>query len=77
MAGSLLFAGYHHFVLHGPDHILEAPHGAWLPVFQVTAVLLLVLEAFGCWFTSGYCAAWTTDVRMVTERARSTHDQEK
>jgi hypothetical protein len=51
MAGSLLFAGYHHFVLHGPDHIFGAPHGAWLPVFQVTAVLLLILEAFGCWLS--------------------------
>jgi len=51
MAGSLLFAGYHHFVLHGADHILEAPQGAWRTVFQVTAVLLLVLEAFGCWLS--------------------------
>lgn len=51
MAGSLLFAGAHHFVLHGPDHVLEAPGGAWLTVFQATAVLLLVLEAFGCWLS--------------------------
>lgn len=51
MAGALLFAGYHHFVLHGPDHILEVPPGAWRTVFQVTAVLLLILEAFGCWLS--------------------------
>ena len=51
MAGSLLFAGYHHFVAWGPDHILGAPPGAWHWVFQATAVLLLVLEAFGCWLS--------------------------
>jgi len=51
MAGSLVYAGYYHFVGHSPDHILLAPPGAWLPVFQVTAVLMLISEAFGCWFS--------------------------
>jgi hypothetical protein len=49
MAGSLVDAGAHHFVMNSPDHVLQTPAGSWRPVFQITAVLMLVLEAFGCW----------------------------
>lgn len=51
MIGSFLYAGAHHFVLHTPDHILEAPHGSWLPPFQFTAVAMAVLELYGCWLS--------------------------
>jgi len=51
MIASLIFGGVHHFILHSSDHILAAPHGAWLPVFQATAVVMLMLEAFGCWLS--------------------------
>ncbi|HEV7241684.1 MAG TPA: hypothetical protein VGQ36_20800 [Thermoanaerobaculia bacterium] len=51
MAGSLVYAGAHHFVMNNPDHINQVPRGAWLPVFQVTAVVMLILEAFGCWLS--------------------------
>jgi len=49
MAGSLVYAGLYHFVLNSPDHVSRTPEGSWRPVFQITAVLMLVLEAFGCW----------------------------
>ena len=49
MAGALLFAGAHHFVLNNLDHIYQVPQGSWLPVFQITAGLMLILEAFACW----------------------------
>ncbi len=49
MAGALAYAGALHFVLNNPDHIHAVPEGPWLPVFQGTAALMLMLEAFGCW----------------------------
>lgn len=51
MVGSLLYAGWLHFVLHNPDHIHHAPQGTLLPTFQVTAIAMAVLEAFGCWLS--------------------------
>lgn len=50
MFGSLIFGAYHHFVLISNDHVCYAPQGSWLSVFRVTAVLLAILEAGGCWF---------------------------
>ncbi len=49
MLGSLVFGGYHHFVLVSNDHVSHAPEGEWLLTFKVTAVLLAIVEAAGCW----------------------------
>ncbi len=49
MAGSLVYAGFYHFVMDSPDHVLRIPEGSWRSAFQITAVLMLLLEAFGCW----------------------------
>ncbi|MDP9360378.1 MAG: hypothetical protein M3P29_02885 [Acidobacteriota bacterium] len=49
MAGSLAFAGAHHFVMDNPDHVSLVVAGAWRPAFRLTAVLMAVTEAFGCW----------------------------
>ena len=51
MAGSLVFGVYNHFVASSPDHVSHvaiAATGGWVTVFQVTAALLAVVEAFGC-----------------------------
>lgn len=51
MAGSLFFGVYNHFVASSPDHVSHvaaAASGIWVVVFQVTAALLAVVEAFGC-----------------------------
>ncbi|HEX8649735.1 MAG TPA: hypothetical protein VF708_02765 [Pyrinomonadaceae bacterium] len=51
MAGSLAFGVYNHFVASSPDHVSHvaaAASGVWVTVFQVTAALLAVVEAFGC-----------------------------
>ncbi len=49
MAGALIFGIDKHFITPGPDHALGLPYSAWALVFQVTAVLLVVTEAVGCW----------------------------
>jgi hypothetical protein len=49
MAGALIFGIYKHFIAPGPDHAFGLPYSAWALVFQVTAVLLVVTEATGCW----------------------------
>ena len=49
MFASLVFAGVNHFVIVSNDHVLHAPAGgAALTVFQVTAILMTVLEIAGC-----------------------------
>jgi hypothetical protein len=49
MAGALAFGIYKHFVAAGPDRALSLPYSGWAVVFQVSAVLLVVTEAAGCW----------------------------
>ncbi len=47
MAGSLVFGGYYHFLAPGPDNISELGHHAWTIPFQVSAMLLAIIEAAG------------------------------
>ncbi len=47
MFGSLIFGGYYHFLAAGPDNVRELGHHAWTLPFQLSAVLLAVLEALG------------------------------
>ena len=47
MLGALLFGIAFHFVLPGPDNVMEVPPGAWRTPFEATSVLLAVLEAAG------------------------------
>ena len=47
MLGSLLFGGYYHFVLPGPDHVSHLMPHVWTVPFQVSAVLLAITEATG------------------------------
>jgi uncharacterized membrane protein YtjA (UPF0391 family) len=50
MLGALVFGGYYHFVLAGADNVSTVAHHAsrsWAQVFQVSAVLLGLLEFAG------------------------------
>jgi hypothetical protein len=50
MLGALVFGGYYHFVLAGADNVSTvAHHGShsWAQVFQVSAVLLALVEFAG------------------------------
>jgi len=50
MLGALVFGGYYHFVLAGADNVSTVDHHAmtsWAQVFQVSAVLLALVEFAG------------------------------
>lgn len=52
MTGSLIFGVYNHFVAISPDHVLHlaiTTSKNWVWIFQSTAVLIAVIEAFGIW----------------------------
>ena len=49
MGASLLFGVWNHFVIVGPDHVAEVAAGTTGRLFQITAVLLAVIEGAGCW----------------------------
>lgn len=57
MAGSFVFGLVFHFLVSGPDNVFTLLPGAWRTVFQVTAMLLLMLQILG----------WTVD---LVERPR-------
>lgn len=48
MAGSFVFGLVYHFLVPGPDNVFTLHHGAWVTTFQVSAVLLAVLQLTGC-----------------------------
>jgi hypothetical protein len=50
--GSFVFGVFNHFVAMSPDHVKrvgELPQKSWVFVFQITAALLALVEAFGMW----------------------------
>ena len=52
LAGALFFGVFNHFLAISPDHVsrvAELPQKTWTLVFQITAVLLALAEAFGIW----------------------------
>ena len=46
---ALVIGGYTHFVSAGTDNVFSMPPGGLRLPFQISAVLLSVLEALGCW----------------------------
>jgi hypothetical protein len=49
LAVGLGIGGSEHFVTPGPLNVFYVAATPWALQFRVTAVLLLVLEVFGCW----------------------------
>ena len=52
MVGSLVFGIYYHFVADTTDHVSHVARmtpAGWAVVFQATALLLALIEAFGAW----------------------------
>jgi len=47
MLGSLIFGTVYHYIIISPDHVAHLPAGEARGLFRVTAVLLLITEAFG------------------------------
>lgn len=46
---ALAIGGYNHFLSAGSDNVLRMAASEWRFPFQVSAALLAVLEAAGCW----------------------------
>lgn len=49
MAGAILFGIYNHFIAISPDHVSHVSFEGWGLLFQVTAILTLIVDGFGCW----------------------------
>jgi hypothetical protein len=49
LAMALVIGTYAHFLSPGTDNILHMPSGDLTLSFQISAVLLVLLEALGCW----------------------------
>jgi hypothetical protein len=49
LAVPLAIGGYQHFLSSGPDNVFRMVSGELTLVFQISAVLLLILEFSGCW----------------------------
>jgi hypothetical protein len=47
MLAAFLFGVWNHFLLSGSDNVTHVPPGVWQQPFQVTAVLLTILQAAG------------------------------
>ncbi|MEG4504211.1 hypothetical protein QUA81_08860 [Microcoleus sp. F6_B4] len=47
MAGSILFGLYNHFIAISPDHVSQVAFEGWGLVFQVTAILILIVDGLG------------------------------
>ena len=51
MTGAILFGIYNHFVVITPDHVTQVPFAGWGLLFQITAMLTLIVDGFGCWIS--------------------------
>lgn len=51
IAGALLFGIYNHFIVISPDHVSQVSFEGWGLLFQVTAILILIVDGFGCWIS--------------------------
>ena len=47
MLGSLIFGIFYHYIIISPDHVAHLPPGEAQGLFRLTALLLLITEAFG------------------------------
>jgi uncharacterized membrane protein len=45
----LAIGGYEHFVKSGPDNVFQMARGEFTLPFQISAVLLVILEILVCW----------------------------
>jgi hypothetical protein len=51
MAGAILFGIYNHYLVISSDHVSHVPFTGWGLLFQATAVLTLIVDGFGYWFS--------------------------
>ena len=51
LAGSFFFGLYNHFIVISPDHVSQVAFVGWGMLFQITAVLILIVDGLGCWIS--------------------------
>ncbi|OUL32023.1 hypothetical protein BV378_00375 [Nostoc sp. RF31YmG] len=51
ITGSLLFGIYNHFIVISPDHVSQVAFAGWGMLFQITAILIVITDALGCWIS--------------------------
>ncbi len=51
LAGSFFFGLYNHFIVISPDHVSQVSFTGWGILFQVTAILILIVDGLGCWIS--------------------------
>ncbi|WDD36835.1 hypothetical protein PQG02_33865 (plasmid) [Nostoc sp. UHCC 0926] len=49
IAASLFFGIYNHLLVISPDHLSQVSFAGWGLLFQITAILILIVDGFGCW----------------------------
>jgi len=47
MVGAILFGIYNHFIAISPDHVSQIAFNGWGWVFQITAILTLIVDGLG------------------------------
>jgi hypothetical protein len=50
IAGALLFGIYNHFIAISPDHVSQVSFAGWGLLFQVTAILIVIVDGLGSGF---------------------------
>jgi|SRR5919199_1845944 hypothetical protein len=51
MVGAIVFGIYNHFIAISPDHVSQVSLAGWGLLFQITAILTLIVDGFGCWIS--------------------------
>ncbi|HYM74429.1 MAG TPA: hypothetical protein VE377_00500 [Candidatus Dormibacteraeota bacterium] len=46
---AIAIGGYSHFVSSASDNVFRLPPGGYILSYQISAVVLVILEALGCW----------------------------
>lgn len=49
MAASVLFGIYNHLIVISSDHVSQVSFASWGLLFQITAIVTLIVDGFGCW----------------------------
>ncbi len=48
ISGSLLFGIYNHFIVISPDHVSQVAFESWGMLFQITTILIVIVDGLGC-----------------------------
>jgi hypothetical protein len=51
MIGAIAFGIYNHYIFISPDHVSHVAFTDWGMLFQITAILTLIIDGLGCWIS--------------------------